>query len=584
MKNEINFLCFFLLLLVSTPTFSQGPGEPYNPMTANGANGITIAVHSLNWKNPSSTVYNKIYFSSDSSLVISLDPSVLIYNGFPSTVYASAPLNIVGYLDYFKKYYWKVVEYNSIGYTIGATWRFTTIYQASQPLNETFSNGLQNWQKVGPNGFNNWSISNTSYAGGNVPELSFDYVPQFTGASAIMLNMELIGNFGISFKHHLFWYGNPFTIGCGYTTDSGNSWIPIWEITANGNIGPVTIYGVTPSNYEGYKIGFYYAGNSSYYGNWYIDNILLDGPLTPPLPPFFLQALADTAQLKIYLNWQSGVCPVPIIGYEIKRKEGLPLDPVNYSQLTITDQNTFSFMDENILPNKIYTYKIRTLWAIPPGGSHWGNEATAYVPNIVPVELQSFTAEDYGRDVKLIWSTATETNNQGFEIERLQDSKIESLNEWESVGFVPGFGTTTEVHHYSFVDESLQPGNYQYRLKQIDFDGKFEYSNIIEVAVDVPKKFSLEQNFPNPFNPTTKIKYQIPLSPPLLKGESEAGGFVTLKVYDVLGNEIATLVNEQKPTGTYEVVFDGTGLPSGIYFYQLKAGSFVETKKMILLK
>ena len=168
------------------------------------------------------------------------------------------------------------------------------------------------------------------------------------------------------------------------------------------------------------------------------------------------------------------------------------------------------------------------------------------------------------------------------------------VESWEKVGFVPGFGTTTEIHHYSFIDESLQPGNYQYRLKQIDFDGSFEYSNIIEVTVDGPTEFCLEQNYPNPFNPTTKIKYQIPLSPPLLKGESEAGGFVTLKVYDVLGNEIATLVNEQKPAGTYEVEFNASELPSGIsargrytsgiYFYQLKVGPFIETKKMILLK
>ncbi len=99
--------------------------------------------------------------------------------------------------------------------------------------------------------------------------------------------------------------------------------------------------------------------------------------------------------------------------------------------------------------------------------------------------------------------------------------------------------------------------------------------------------FRLEQNYPNPFNPTTKIEYRIPLSPPLLKGESEAGGFITLKIYDVLGNEVATLVNEESATGgagSYEVEFNGTGLPSGIYFYKLQARDFVETKKMMLLK
>lgn len=212
--------------------------------------------------------------------------------------------------------------------------------------------------------------------------------------------------------------------------------------------------------------------------------------------------------------------------------------------------------------------------------------------NIIPVELLSFTSELSGNDVKLIWSTATETNNQGFNVERksLFNSKSEFRNSnWEELGFVPGLGTTTEVHHYSFIDESPQPGNYQYRLKQIDFDGTFEYSNIIEVTIDAPIKFGLEQNYPNPFNPTTKIKYTIPVNPPsspFTKGGNgnSRGGFVTLIVYDVLGNEVATLVDEYKPAGRYEVEFNAASLPSGVYFYQLKAGEYIQTKKMILLR
>jgi hypothetical protein len=189
------------------------------------------------------------------------------------------------------------------------------------------------------------------------------------------------------------------------------------------------------------------------------------------------------------------------------------------------------------------------------------------IDNIVPVELLSFTSEITGDDVKLIWSTATETNNQGFEIWKMKNEG------WEKIGFVPGFGTTTQVHHYSFTDESLQSGKYQYRLKQIDFDGSFEYSNILEITIDVPTKFSLEQNYPNPFNPVTSLQYAI--------GSRQ---FVTLKVYDVLGNEVAVLVSEEKEAGNYNVEFDGTDLPSGIYFYQLKAGEYLQTKKMLLLK
>jgi agmatine/peptidylarginine deiminase len=198
--------------------------------------------------------------------------------------------------------------------------------------------------------------------------------------------------------------------------------------------------------------------------------------------------------------------------------------------------------------------------------------------NPVPVELISFSVSVSENDVELKWITSTETNNQGFEIWKMENGKWKMENDdWEKIGFVPGFGTSTEVHHYSFVDESLQSGNYQYRLKQIDFNGSFEYSNIIEVTIEAPNEFSLEQNYPNPFNPTTSLQYTI--------GSRQ---FVTLKVYDVLGNEISTLVNEFKQAGKYEVEFNSASSikypASGIYFYQLKAGTFIESKKMLLLK
>jgi hypothetical protein len=134
--------------------------------------------------------------------------------------------------------------------------------------------------------------------------------------------------------------------------------------------------------------------------------------------------------------------------------------------------------------------------------------------------------------------------------------------------------------NYSFIDENVSTGTYQYRLKQVDFDGSHTYSDIVEVDVTGPTQFSLEQNYPNPFNPTTKIRYQIPAS----LNPSQGGTLVQLIVYDVLGNEIATLVNEEKTAGNYELEFDATGLPSGVYFYQLNAGNYIETKKMLLMK
>ncbi|MBE0539671.1 MAG: right-handed parallel beta-helix repeat-containing protein [Ignavibacterium sp.] len=198
----------------------------------------------------------------------------------------------------------------------------------------------------------------------------------------------------------------------------------------------------------------------------------------------------------------------------------------------------------------------------------------------LPVEFLSFTSSVVDNDVTLNWVTATETNNQGFQIEKRKTQEERSGN-WQNIGFVNGNGTSTESRSYSFVDENLSSGKYQYRLKQIDFDGSYKYSSSIEVEVNIPEKFSLGQNFPNPFNPSTKIIWQSPV-----------GSWQTLKIFDVLGNEVATLVNEYRNAGSYEINFDASKFSSGVYYYQLRAGDpstgtgqgFVETKKMILMK
>jgi len=187
----------------------------------------------------------------------------------------------------------------------------------------------------------------------------------------------------------------------------------------------------------------------------------------------------------------------------------------------------------------------------------------------LPVELTSFTVLYSNPNINLNWSTATELNNHGFEIEKSIDKTI-----WATIGFKEGKGTTSEPQDYTYSDNILEISSSKlfYRLKQIDFNGSFEYSHVVEVEI-APTKFSLEQNYPNPFNPSTKISWQAPVS-----------GWQTLKVYDVLGNEVATLVNEEKPAGNYEVEFDASNLSSGVYFYILKAGDFIQSKKMILMK
>ncbi|MDP3148412.1 MAG: T9SS type A sorting domain-containing protein [Ignavibacteria bacterium] len=206
----------------------------------------------------------------------------------------------------------------------------------------------------------------------------------------------------------------------------------------------------------------------------------------------------------------------------------------------------------------------------------------------LPVELTSFTANFVDGKVSLNWQTATEVKNYGFEVERTSPRPSPYQGEgvpidrdgrgWEVVGFVQGNGNSNSPKSYLFTDKPTGGTEFKYRLKQIDFDGKYEYSSVVEVKVETPTQFSLAQNYPNPFNPETTISYQLPTS-----------GHVTLKVFDMLGREVVTLVDEQKAPGNYEVKFNvktlhATSLPSGVYFYTLHCGNFRETKKLLLTK
>jgi hypothetical protein len=190
------------------------------------------------------------------------------------------------------------------------------------------------------------------------------------------------------------------------------------------------------------------------------------------------------------------------------------------------------------------------------------------MPPIIPVELTSFTANTSDGNVVLNWETATEINNQGFEIERRTAD-----TEYRTIGFVEGHGTTTEPQSYSYIDKTAEQGLTYYRLKQVDFDGHYTYSVEIEIDATGPLSFNLAQNYPNPFNPSTNIKYSVP----------EAGN-VKLSVYNLVGEEVAILVNGFSQAGTFDVTFDASNLPSGVYLYKLQSANSVQTRKMMLLK
>ncbi len=193
-----------------------------------------------------------------------------------------------------------------------------------------------------------------------------------------------------------------------------------------------------------------------------------------------------------------------------------------------------------------------------------------------PVELTSFTTNVSGSNIQLNWQTATEINNYGFEIQRATENY-----DWQKIGFVEGAGNSNSPEEYSFSDKLVKSGKYYYRLKQIDLNGSYKYSNTVEVIIGAPEKFELSQNYPNPFNPTTNITYVIARSEATRQSHELS---VKLTVYDILGRKVATLVNKKQAPGNYSVQFDASKLSSGIYFYTLRAGEFTDTKKMILMK
>jgi hypothetical protein len=206
-------------------------------------------------------------------------------------------------------------------------------------------------------------------------------------------------------------------------------------------------------------------------------------------------------------------------------------------------------------------------------GNGFNMDDVAVGTQIVPVEFVSFTANVVNSSVELQWATATETNNMGFEVERKVGEST-----YQKVGYVGGNGTTTQSKEYKFIDAGLVSGKYSYRLKQVDFDGKYEYSNEVFADISVPAEYSLAQNFPNPFNPSTSIQFT-------LKVDAK----VSLRLFDALGQEVRTILNDNYSLGSYKIDVNAADLNSGVYFYTIDASGvdgskFSSTKKMILMK
>ncbi|HCY75976.1 MAG TPA: hypothetical protein DHV28_08645 [Ignavibacteriales bacterium] len=287
------------------------------------------------------------------------------------------------------------------------------------------------------------------------------------------------------------------------------------------------------------------------------------------LAPSNLTALADT--FSVLLNWTDN--STNELGFYIERKNGDTLSVDPYVVIDTVGVDVVSYNDMGRTPLTTYTYRIQAFNLL--GVSQYSNEVTA--TTIIPVELTSFAANVNDQEISIIWSTATELNNRGFDLERKLDG------EWKKLAFVEGKGTTTEKSDYSYTDKFKYDGfqgTVQYRLKQLDFDGTITYSNVISVDVDfTPKEYTLYQNYPNPFNPSTTIKFALPFD-----------SNVRITIYNMLGEQVEVIFDQVKEVGYHNVSWNASSLASGVYIYTIDAKSvdglktFNSVKKMMLVK
>ena len=256
-------------------------------------------------------------------------------------------------------------------------------------------------------------------------------------------------------------------------------------------------------------------------------------------------------------------------------------------RLRLTGQNNFNSVSASIqFATTVYPVQIFA-YDYTDNLSHDVTSKGTFIKNIVngtlPIELNSFKSNVGERQVNLIWSTKTEINSNRFEIERALSGTKDATVVWKSVGVVQASGNSNAPKNYSYTEKDLQVGKYQYRLKLIDNNGSFKYSDVVESEIAVPKNFEVSQNYPNPFNPSTRINYSLPFD-----------SRVTVEVYNITGERMGQIVNQEQSAGYYSVNFNSSSLyrsiASGVYIYRVSAvekasgKSFSSIKKMMLLK
>ena len=359
------------------------------------------------------------------------------------------------------------------------------------------------------------------------------------GASWAEKNYYFIS--AISVSHNDALYAGTRGVGVVRSTDNGDTWTAM-----NNRLADLQVYSLTSNSF-----GHIFAGTSTapYRStdngdSWTLINV--------GMPTTVVQALAVNAAGDLYAG------------------------TTNYVYCSTDNGDTWTQLASGLTNNDVRSLVFDNDGVLYAGT--WGGGVFRSAETRLPIQLTSFTARLPGSmSVALRWSTVSETNNYGFYVQRRPADEAAFVELPNS--FVPGHGTTIEHHEYSYTDNHAIAGRSYYRLKQVDLDGTAHFSDPVQVSTAaavpevVPVEFALRQNFPNPFNPTTEIRYEI-----------RDVGFVSLKVYDVLGREVATLVSENLAAGRYKAQWDATGMASGIYFYRLQSDNRVETRKAFLIK
>ncbi len=424
------------------------------------------------------------------------------------------------------------------------------------------------------------SVTNGEYSLGNIPKrqnytlptpFKFNIGYNFTPGAKVKLLVQSLTN-GIVMSNDTL----SFVIGTPQYAFLDNNDDPaiLWDITAT----PATPkWEATNSTFYSSPVSYTDSKTGSYANNATVtlttkNNINLTA-LNAPILSFFtkyeFESQWDCGILQISTN--NGTTWVNLAGQYTKPASGKGMQTPAGAPVYDGAQTTWVNEIIDLTPYTANQVKLR--FVLKSDGSitkdgWYLDDIGIFSYAIIPVELVSFNATVNLDNITLNWQTATELNNYGFEVQKSKD-----MHDWVKIGFVKGAGSSTTPNNYSFVDYNFNSGDNYYRLIQTDLDGKKTIINPIKVSVGNVLNYNLSQNYPNPFNPSTVINYTI-----------ADKNLVTLKVYDILGKEVTTLVNEVKEAGNYSVIFNAENLSAGIYFYELKSGNYYDVKKMSLIK